>query len=66
MGARRQNLTGTMSELEAEVTASESVDGDGKFDGLTPSRAVVVVEHQGAMLRHIGLAATHTDAVLSK
>ncbi len=48
-------LTGAVSELEAQVRPSEAVDGNGQFDHFAPSRAVVVVEHEGAMLRHAGL-----------
>lgn len=48
-------LTGTVSELKAEVRPSETVDGDGKFDELAPSGTVVVVEHKGSVLRHGGL-----------
>ena len=44
-----------MSELEAQVRPSESVDGDRQFDHLTPSGAVVVVEDEGAVLGHVGL-----------
>ena len=53
-----------MSELEAQVGSSESVDGNGQFDDFAPSRAVVVIEHEGAVLRHTGLTRTQTDAVL--
>lgn len=53
-----------MSELEAQVGAPEAVDGDGQFDDLAPAGAVVVVEHEGAVLRHVGLPRTQTDAVL--
>lgn len=44
-----------MSELEAEVGAPEAVDGNGQFDHFAPSGAVVVVEHEGAVLWHVGL-----------
>lgn len=53
-----------MSELEAQVGAPEAIDGDGQFDDLAPAGAVVVVEHEGAVLRHVGLPRTQTDAVL--
>lgn len=53
-----------MSELEAEVGAPEAVDGNGQFDHFAPSGAVVVVEHEGAVLWHVGLTWTQTDAVL--
>lgn len=48
-------LTGTMSELEAQVGASEAIDGNRQFDHFAPSGTVVVVEHEGAVLRHTGL-----------
>lgn len=53
-----------MPELEAEVGPPEAVDGDGQFDDLTPPRAVVVIEDEGAVLRDVGLAGSQTDAVL--
>lgn len=48
-------LTGAVSELEAQVGPSETVDGNRQFDHLAPSRAVVMVEHKGAVLWHVGL-----------
>lgn len=57
-------LTGAVSELKAKVGASESVNGNGQFDDLTPSRAVVVIEHEGTVLWHVGLTWTQTDAIL--
>lgn len=53
-----------MSELEAEVGPPEAVDGNGQFDHLAPSGAVVVVENEGAVFWHVGLTGTQTDAVL--
>lgn len=50
-----ESLTGAVSELEAEVGAPEAVDGNGQLDHFAPSGAVVVVEHEGAVLRHVGL-----------
>lgn len=60
----REWLTGAVSELEAEVGSSESVDGNRQLDDFAPSRAVVVIEDEGAVLRHAGLTRTQTDAVL--
>lgn len=40
------SLTGTMSELEAQVGAAEAVYGDGQFDELSPARTIVVVEDE--------------------
>lgn len=44
-----------MSELKAEVGPSESINGNRQFDHLTPARAVVVVEDEGAILWDVGL-----------
>lgn len=44
-----------MPELEAEVGSSEAVDGDGQLDDFAPAGAVVVVEHEGAVLWQVGL-----------
>lgn len=59
-----RGLTGAVPELEAQVGASEAIDGDGQLDHLAPARAVVVVEDKGAILAAAGLAAAQTDAVL--
>lgn len=61
---RSEGFTGAVSELEAQVGASEAVDGDGQFDDLTPARAVVVVQHKGAVLGHSRLPCSQADAVL--
>lgn len=53
-----------MSELEAEVGASETVNRYGQFDHFTPPRAVVVIEDEGAVLWYAGLTWTQTDAIL--
>lgn len=50
-----QLLTGTVSELEAQVRTSETVDGNRQFNDFTPSRAVVVIKHEGAVLWDVGL-----------
>lgn len=55
MGVCGVLLTGAVSELEAEVGASESIDGNRQFDDLAPSWTVVVVEDEGTMLRHVGI-----------
>lgn len=39
-----EDHTRAVPELEAQMGASEAVDGDGKLDHFTPARAVVVVE----------------------
>lgn len=57
-------LTWAMSELKAEVGASETIDGNRQFNHFTPARAVVVVEDEGAILRDVGLTRTQTDTVL--
>lgn len=46
---REVSLTGTMSELEAQVGASEPVDGDGQFDNFPPARTIAVVEDEGVV-----------------
>lgn len=38
-----------MSELKAQVRASEPVDGDGQFDDLPPARTITVVENKGVV-----------------
>lgn len=53
-----------MSELEAQVGSPEAVDGNGQLDHLVPAGAVVVVEHERAILAGVGLAAAQADAVL--
>lgn len=57
-------LTGAVSELEAQVRASEAVDGDGKLEELRPARTVVVVEDEAPVVSNTGLTATLEDAVL--
>ena len=57
-------LTGTVSELEAQVGAPEAVYGNGQLDHLVPAGAVVVVEHERAILAGVGLATAQADAVL--
>lgn len=59
-------LTGTVSELEAQVGPPETVYGNGQFDHLAPAGAVVVVEHEGAILAGVGLAAAQADAILKE
>lgn len=59
-------LTGTMSELKAQVGPPETVYGDGQLDHLAPAGAVVVVEHERAILAGVGLAAAQADAVLKE
>lgn len=53
-----------MSELEAQVGTPEPVDGNGQLDHLVPAGAVVVVEHERAVLAGVGLAAAQADAIL--
>lgn len=53
-----------MSELEAQVGTPEPVYGNGQLDHLVPAGAIVVVEHEGAILAGVGLAAAQADAVL--
>ncbi len=53
--SKSELLTGAVSELEAEVGPPETVDGNRQFDHFTPSGAVVMVEHEGAVLWHAGL-----------
>lgn len=57
-------LTGAVSELEAQVRASEAVDGDGKLEELRPARTVVVVEDEAPVVNNTGLTAALEDAVL--
>lgn len=57
-------LTGAVSELEAQVRASEAVDGDGKLEELRPARTVVVVEDEAPVVYNTGLTAALEDAVL--
>lgn len=57
-------LTGTVAELEAQVGTPEAVYGNGQLDHLVPAGAVVVVEHERAILAGVGLAAAQADAVL--
>lgn len=57
-------LTGAVAELEAQVRASEAVDGDGKLEELRPARTVVVVEDEAPVVSDTGLTATLEDAVL--
>lgn len=54
-----------MSELEAQVGTPEPVYGNGQLDHLVPAGAVVVVEHERAILAGVGLTAAQADAVLS-
>ena len=35
-----------MSELKAQVGATEPVDGDGQFDDFSPARTITVVEDE--------------------
>lgn len=53
-----------MAELEAQVGTPEPVDGNGQLDHLVPAGAVVVVEHERAILAGVGLAAAQADAIL--
>lgn len=53
-----------MAELEAQVGSAEAVDGDGQLHHLAPAGAVVVVQHEGAILREAGLPRSQADAVL--
>ena len=53
---REISLTGTVSELEAQVGAPEPVDGDGQFDNLSPARTVAVVEDEGVVGTPVGLS----------
>lgn len=57
-------LTGAVAELEAQVGATEAVDGDGQFDDLAPARAVVVVQHKGVVSAPARLPRAQADAVL--
>lgn len=57
-------LTGAVAELEAQVGAAESVDGDGQFDDLPPAGAVVVVQHKGVVGTPARLPRAQADAVL--
>lgn len=57
-------LTGAVAELEAQVRASEAVDGDGKLEELRPARTVVVVEDEAPVVNNTGLTAALEDAVL--
>lgn len=53
---REISLTGTVSELEAQMGASEPVNGDGQFDNLSPARTVAVVEDEGVVGTPVGLS----------
>lgn len=59
-------LTGAVAKLEAEVGAPETVYRNRQLDHLTPAGAVVVVQHEGAILAGVGLPAAQTDAVLRR
>lgn len=60
------SLTGTMSELEAQVGAPEAVDGDGQFDNLPPARTIAVVEDERVVGTPVGLPGAQADAVLGE
>lgn len=53
-----------MSELEAQMGASEAVNGDGQLDHFTPARAVVVVEDKWTLFTDIWLSWAQANAVL--
>lgn len=53
-----------MPELEAQMGASEAIDGDGQLDHFTPARAVVVVEDKWTVLTDIRLSWAQANAVL--
>ena len=53
---REISLTGAVSELEAQMGASEPVNGDGQFDNLSPARTVAVVEDEGVVGTSVGLS----------
>lgn len=53
---REISLTGAVSELEAQMGASEPVNGDGQFDNLSPARTVAVVEDEGVVGTPVGLS----------
>lgn len=55
-----------MSELKAQMGASEAVDGDGQLDHFTPARAVVVVENKWAVFTDIRLSWAQANTVLKK
>jgi hypothetical protein len=38
-----------MSELETQVGAPESVNGDRQFDNFSPTRTITVVEDKGVI-----------------
>lgn len=46
---RKISLTGTVSELEAQVGAPEPVNGDGQFDNFSPARTITMVEDKGVV-----------------
>lgn len=60
------SLTGTVSELEAQVGAAEAVDGDRQFDDLSPARTVIVVEDERVVGASVWLSRTQADAILEE
>lgn len=57
-------LTGAVPELKAEVRAPEPVHGDRQLQQLGPARAVVVVQHEGAVFAGRRLSGAQGDDVL--
>lgn len=58
-------LTGAVPELKAEVRAPEPVHGDRQLQQLGPARAVVVVQHEGAVFAGRRLSGAEGDDVLA-
>lgn len=63
---REVSLTGTVSELEAQVGAPEPINGDGQFDNFSPARTITVVEDEGVVRTPIRLSWTQADAILEE
>lgn len=59
-----QEHTWTVPELEAQMGASEAVDGNGQLDHFAPARAVVVVEDEWTVFADIRLSWAQANAVL--
>lgn len=59
-------LTGAVTELKAQVRASEVVDGDRKLEELRPARTVVVVENKTAVIHNARFPTTLDDTVLQR
>lgn len=61
-----QTLTGAVPELKADVRAPEFIHGNGQLQQLGPARAVVVVEHEGAVFTGGRLSGAEGDEILAE